>query len=45
MMGVGNGLMDMCTALLKRAYFSGGISGVLTLITGALTLSSIAVHL
>lgn len=43
--GVGNGLLHCGTALKRRKYFSGCVSGVLTFITGALILTSLSVHL
>lgn len=43
--GVGNGILHCGTALKRRKYFSGCVSGVLTFITGALILTSLSVHL
>nr|MDO8099099.1 HXXEE domain-containing protein [Candidatus Njordarchaeota archaeon] len=45
LVGVGNGILHCGTALRHLKYFSGCISGVLTFITGVLTLSSLSVKL
>jgi hypothetical protein len=45
LVGVGNGILHCGTALKRRKYFSGCVSGVLTFVTGALILASLSVHL
>jgi hypothetical protein len=45
LVGIGNGILHCGTALKRRKYFSGCVSGVLTFITGALILATLSVHL
>lgn len=44
LVGVGNSILHCGTALNKRAYFSGCISAVFTLITGAIILASVSIR-
>jgi hypothetical protein len=43
--GVGNGILHCGTAVNQMKYFSGCISAGLTLISGALVLTSLSVHI
>ena len=45
LIGVGNGVLHCGTTLLKRAYFSGCISAIFTLVAGSLTLAFTTVRI
>jgi hypothetical protein len=45
LVGVGNGVLHCGTTLLKRAYFSGCITAIFTLVAGSLTLAFTTVRI